>query len=254
MAKSSKPPLTREKVLEEMGKRPWYHKIDLGDGIVTPGLLPPFPFLYKVPERLDGLRVLDVGAWDGFWTFEAIKRNAGSVLAIDDFSDNTGDDSMVRGGWDNFDLCCRQLGLEFPRVDRMEMSVYNLNARDHGEFDVVFFFGTLYHLRHPLLAIEKIASVMRPGGRLFVESAMCDYYSPFVDNRECKNLYEGRSVVEFYPGREYGNNMSNWFVPNAPALAGMLESSGFEQIEVWQNQTPGTIAGARGWAKATRSK
>lgn len=252
MGKSSKPPLSHEKLMEEMGKRPWYHRIPLEDGVMTPGTMPPMPHLYKVQPRMDGLRVLDIGAWDGYWTFDAIRRGAGSVLAIDDFSDNTGNDTLDRGKWENFDLCCRQLGLEFPRVDRIEMSVYDLNARDHGEFDVVFFFGTLYHLRHPLLALEKIAAVMRPGGTLYVETAVCDSFSPY---EPCVGVgHRGKCVMEFYPGREYGDNLSNWWAPSSMCLFHMIASSGFENVDVWANSVPLSIREARGWAKATRSK
>ena len=54
----------------------WYHKIELPGGIVTPGWAPISVPSYGVPENLTGKRVLDVGAWDGFWTFEALKRGA----------------------------------------------------------------------------------------------------------------------------------------------------------------------------------
>src|SRR3546814_10478593 len=68
----------------------WYHRIELPYGIVTPGPNPLNPNVYRVPEDLSGRRVLDVGAWDGYWTFEALRRGAREVVAIDDFSDHLG--------------------------------------------------------------------------------------------------------------------------------------------------------------------
>jgi tRNA (mo5U34)-methyltransferase len=70
----------------------WYHKIEL-PGAVTPGWQPASEAkkaAYRIPADLSGKRVLDVGAWDGFWTFEALKRGARQVVAIDDFSDFLG--------------------------------------------------------------------------------------------------------------------------------------------------------------------
>src|SRR5215210_2436846 len=68
----------------------WYHRVELPGGVVTPGTSPASVKSYRLPDRLDGKRVLDVGAWDGFWTFEALKRGAKQVVAIDDFSDFIG--------------------------------------------------------------------------------------------------------------------------------------------------------------------
>ena len=73
----------------------WYHRIELPHGVVTPGGHPHSAAAYRVPDRLDGKRVLDVGAWDGFWTFEALKRGAAEAVAIDDFSDFLADCGIV---------------------------------------------------------------------------------------------------------------------------------------------------------------
>src|SRR5690349_9581801 len=83
----------------------WYHRIEL-PGAVTPGWAPMNRDAYKIPADLTGKRVLDVGAWDGFWTFEAIKRGAKQVVAIDDFSDYAGKlQAGDRKAWETFDLC-----------------------------------------------------------------------------------------------------------------------------------------------------
>ena len=132
----------------------WYHKIQLPGGVVTPGWAPHDAGSYRVPADLTGKRVLDVGAWDGFWTFEALKRGASEVVAIDDFSDYLGRlESRDRPGWGTFDLCREALGFDQRRCQRHEMQVYDVTEQRLGRFDIVFFFGTLYHLRHPLLAL-----------------------------------------------------------------------------------------------------
>lgn len=61
----------------------WYHKIELPYGIVTPGWAPIDSSAYRIPADLTGKYILDIGAWDGYWTFEALKRGAAKVVSID---------------------------------------------------------------------------------------------------------------------------------------------------------------------------
>lgn len=210
----------------------WYHKIELPGGLVTPGWAPLEPAAYQIPDDLTGKRVLDIGAWDGYWTFEALKRGAAEVVAIDDFSDYLGElDQRDRAAWQTFDLCREALGYTEEQCKRIETSVYNLNPTVHGTFDVVFFFGTLYHLRYPLLAFDIIRSVC--DGELFVESAILDDFSPYQGG--FGNGYPGKQVVmEFYPGDEYGGNHTNWWVPTQACLGMMMLAAGFDNIHVWK--------------------
>src|SRR5262249_22297660 len=159
----------------------WYHQVTLPGGQVTPGVNPLFPEVYAVPEDLTGARVLDVGAWDGYWTFEALRRGAREAVAIDDFSDHLGRlKAEDRRAWKSFDLCREALGYNEAECKRIEMSVYDVTeASLGGRFDVVFCFGTLYHLRHPLLGLDALAAVCEPGGAIFVESHISDDYSAF---------------------------------------------------------------------------
>jgi len=77
----------KKKLKEEVSKLRWFHKMDLGDGIETPGIdnSPEKLKTLKMPQRLDGVTVLDIGAWDGFFSFEAERRGAKRVLATDSF-------------------------------------------------------------------------------------------------------------------------------------------------------------------------
>jgi tRNA (mo5U34)-methyltransferase len=150
--------------VEELG---WYHTLELGDGIVTDGWFDLRPYVgeYGLPERMDGMRALDVGTWDGFWAFEMERRGADVVaLDLDDereldypprrrpasFSDTP------RG--EGFRLAHEALG---SRVERVERSVYDATPSELGSFDLVLCGSVLIHLRDQLLALERIASVCR---------------------------------------------------------------------------------------------
>src|SRR4030095_270786 len=95
--------MTTEELRRRVAGHPfWYHHIELADGVVTPGTNPLNEAAYMIPADLTGKRVLDVGAWDGYWTFAALKRGAREVVAIDDHSDQLGflDDGQRRG-WES---------------------------------------------------------------------------------------------------------------------------------------------------------
>lgn len=232
----------------------WYHRIELPGGVVTPGWAPHDANAYRVPARLDGKRVLDVGAWDGFWSFEALRRGAAEVLAIDDFSDHLGHlDERDRKAWETFDLCRELLGHDEARCRRREMSVYDLDPAELGTFDVVFFFGTLYHLRHPLLALDRLASVCSDA--IFVESAILDDFSPYRGG--LGGGYDGgQMVMEFYPGSQYGDNASNWWVPTLHCLVHMVAAAGFSaDAEAWKlSSGPDQLAHCRGFARARKPR
>src|SRR3990172_3125756 len=132
----------------EVHKIAWWHTIDLGHGIVTPGgdihtaaRLQEFRF----PANLSGLTVLDVGAWDGFFSFEAERRGATRVLATD-YHAWGGDGWGTKAG---FDLAHRALG---SKVGSRQIDVLDLSPETVGVFDLVLFLGVLYHMKHPLLA------------------------------------------------------------------------------------------------------
>jgi tRNA (mo5U34)-methyltransferase len=238
--------MTKDELQAGVDQLQWYHAVPLPHGIVTPGWAPFAPDLYRIPADLTGLRVLDIGAWDGYWSFEALRRGAAEVVAIDDFSNTIHEGE--RRSWAQFDFCRQALGYHLPRVSRDEMSVYDMPGRLSGNFDVVFFFGVIYHLRHPLLALEQIAKVMWPGGRLCVESAILDDFSPY--NGGLGHGYPGSMLMEFYPGAEYGPSHTNWWVPSLSCLAWMISSCGFTDVNIWKIDKPEEIGTCRGYAQA----
>src|SRR5512134_2720666 len=141
----------------------WWHTIDLGKGIVPPGLDPTPARLPEIllPEDLAGLSVLDVGAWDAFFPFEAERRGVKRVLATDSFC-------WGQGGWGTkagFELARRALR---SKVEDSDIDPLELSPEKIGTFDLVLCLGVLYHMRHPLLALERVASVTR--GRLILQT------------------------------------------------------------------------------------
>jgi len=250
----------------------WYHKIELPGGIVTPGTSPHNASKYGVPDDLTGKRVLDIGAWDGYWTFEALKRGAKEVVAIDDFSDTLGSlkPDVQRHGWETFDLCREVLGFDNDLTDgkktvhgtidncwendkgqsvsRQEMSVYDIEKL--GQFDVVFFFGMIYHLRHPLLALDVISKVSI--GSIYIETAQADDYSPYRGGLN-KGYSNNDMVMEFYPGEQYGDNDKNWWCPTLQVLCEMLKSAGWKDIDAWPlTDKPRGINECRGFISGTK--
>ncbi|MBI1820253.1 MAG: tetratricopeptide repeat protein [Nitrospirae bacterium] len=229
----------------------WYHKIELPGGVVTPGWAPLNPASYGIPERLDGKRVLDVGAWDGYWTFEALKRGAREVVAIDDFSDFLGSlENSSRRAWETFDLCREALGYSEKICKRFDLSVYDITEEQFGRFDFVFFFGTLYHLRHPLVALDRLSAVC--DGEIYAESAILDDFSPYRGG--LNQGYKGQMVMEFYPGKEYGNNNTNWWVPTLLCFEKIVAAAGFTQTRAWKlDESPKTLPYCRGFVHGKKA-
>jgi len=164
----------------------WYHAIDLGDGVVTPG---PFELTrtihhYPIPEDMSGMRVLDVGASNGFYSFEFERRGAEEVVALDlgswlehdwgprkraEFEVHAKDDvrrfddqQMRRG----FDVVGRALGSR--RVRKVEMPIYDIAPEPLGMFDLVFSGAMLMHVRDPIQGICRMRTVCKDDGAIVI--------------------------------------------------------------------------------------
>src|SRR3954454_23229312 len=190
----------------------WFHSIELEPGCVTPGRADTraqVPRLH-LPD-LTGKTVLDVGAWDGFFSFEAERRGAARVVALDKFSWQARGDGTGKAG---FELARRALG---SQVEDVEVDVLDISPETvGGTFDVVLFLGVLYHLRHPLLAIEKLRSVCN-------ELLILETHVDLIGTR--------RPAAAFYPGMELEDDWTNWWGPNPAAVTGMLEQTGFRDVQ-----------------------
>ncbi len=191
------------------GVKFWYHQIELAPGFTTPGV----NFSSKMLKNLDALglpkdaqslRVLDIGCRDGYFAFEMERRGA-QVVAVDYAPPET----------TGFPVAASVLQSKVPYIVD---NAYDLTPEIYGLFDVVLFLGVIYHLRNPLLALDKIRKLMKPGGLLFVESALST-------DQAIKSL--DIPVWRFYPRDTLNNDETNKWAPNLPGLSMVIEEAGF---------------------------
>jgi tRNA (mo5U34)-methyltransferase len=200
----------------------WYHTLELAPGFETPGMfdLRPYVERYGLPERLDGMRCLDVGTWDGFWAFEMERRGAAEVVALDldderelDWPANrrpTEFDSVPRGA--GFALAREVFGSNVERVCR---SIYHALPEDLGKFDLVFCGSVLIHLRDQALALERIAGLCG-GTFISVES-----YDPLL------------GLLPFPASRWRAHREASvvFWEPNVRCWKSMMQTAGFASVE-----------------------
>jgi tRNA (mo5U34)-methyltransferase len=200
-----------------VGEIRWFHTIDLGDGIVTPGedaSLKKLP-RFHLPDDLRGSTVLDVCAWDGFFSFEAERRGADRVVAMDPACWR--EPAWGPRGWgtkQGFDLAHGALG---SRVETIDVDLPAVAPETTGAFDVVLFLGVLYHLPDPWPILASVASVARE--RLILET--------HVDL-----LHLRRPAAAFYAGDQVDADVSNYWGPNHALLVAQLRGLGFRRIVV----------------------
>jgi tRNA (mo5U34)-methyltransferase len=206
----------------------WFHNMDLSGVQTNPQhFLGDYPrvkwrrFAHALPADLRGKSVLDIGCNAGFYALEMKRRGAERVVAIDSERDYL---AQAR-------FAAEISGLE---IETAELSVYDVAAL--GErFDLVLFLGVLYHLRHPLLALDLIhehvarnllvfQSMLR--GSAEIEPVAANYAFSQSD------IFErpGWPKLHFVE-HEYANDWTNWWIPNRAAAEAMLRSSGFEIID-----------------------
>lgn len=179
----------------------WYHGFEVTPGVRTPGLNPCERILeeLKLPFDLSNKRVLDVGTRDGFYAFTCERRGA-EVTAIDIQPPRKVGFNTIKELW----RC---------KTEYRELSVYDIQYANI-EFDVILFLGTIYHLRHPLLALEKLRAVCKDGAQLYVESFVTRDYSP-------------KPIARFLPRAELCNDPTNWWAFNVSCLVELIEAAGF---------------------------
>lgn len=202
----------------------WWHSIDLGNGVVTPGVhsLAEMQELYQslnLPEDLSGKTLLDIGCWDGFYTFET-ERHGAKVTSVDCWHPS------------NFFVAREALN---SNAEFHEASVYELGREKLGTFDIVLFMGVLYHLRHPLLALENVCEMTRDFA--IIESHIID------------KMREGHEpAMEFYEFDELGGQYDNWWAPNFECMVQMTRSAGFARVQLlYRTDTRAAIKAFRRW-------
>lgn len=208
----------------------WYHTIDLAPGLTTPGWFDTRATVDKVPlpASLAGKRCLDIGTWDGFWAFEMERRGATSVTAIDILDEARWDwppELRVRDSMYGLEVVreFKQQGRAFEvaheiigsKVQRIDMSVYDLAPDDLGTFDFVFLGSLLLHLRDPVSALSAMRTVV--GGEAVIADTV-DAIPSLLRPRTPTARLEG-------VGRPW------WWIPNRAGLHRMIRSAGFEILE-----------------------
>ena len=227
----------------------WWHSIDLGGGVVTPGSKSAKVLAGEAATLnlgdLRGKSVLDIGAWDGYFSFAAERAGAERVVALDHWTwsmdlagyaayrekaladkvtlippdehpDLWHPDTLP--GKAGIDLAREALGSKVETIvgDVLDPE-FDLDAL--GQFDVVLYLGVLYHVKHPLLALERLAQITR--GALIVET-----------QAETFRGLEKKAICRFFEGSELNGDPSNWWVYNTKALVDLCRAAGFGTVEV----------------------
>ncbi|MDB5212944.1 MAG: putative SAM-dependent methyltransferase [Myxococcaceae bacterium] len=217
--------MNKEEIAREVAKLgPWFHNLDL-DGVMTaPGhFLGDYPrykfaaFADAIPSDLRGKTVLDIGCNAGFYSIEMKRRGAARVLGIDR------DEAYLAQAR----FAARVTGVD---IELRNMDVYEVGTL-REKFDLVLFMGVLYHLRHPLLALDVIHDGVVGGSMIFqsmqrgsseVDDVAADY--PFAETE----LFDARGFPRMhFVERKYAGDPTNWWIPNRACVEAMLRSAGF---------------------------
>lgn len=211
--------MDRNLVLKEVNTiKKWRHQIELPHDIVTPGFMDHKRELSRLelPQTFEGQSVIDIGCSDGYYSFLAEKRGASGVLGVDDMS------SMLAGGINGFTVAKKILG---SKVDYKKLSVDQLNRNLVGTFDHVIFLNVLYHLKHPLMGLQKIFRITKPGGYMYLKT-LYDYDISVKFGKHKIGWDIGRAPnMKLYPRDGRSGDGSNWWVPNVAGVKAMLTAT-----------------------------
>lgn len=243
-ATTTGPGLAAEEIRRQVADVPyWWHSIDVGQGVVTPGLKwggdagrlrQELESLHLPP--LAGKTVLDIGAYDGYYSFEAERQGAARVVALDhmvwlnlcggpapllDFSlshlppDGLPPPGSELPGKRAFDTAHRLLG---SRVESVVADFMYYDLEKLGTFDVVLYLGILYHMEEPLTALRRVAQVT--GELAVIESEIMEVPG-----------WDEHALAEFIPDHFKGDR-TNWWIPNVAGLTALAQAAGFRRVEL----------------------
>ena len=219
------PEQVREKI-DELG--PWFHNLELlGVPTAPEHFLGDYPtvkwrgFAHAVPKDLTGKTVLDIGCNAGFYSMEMKRRGAGRVVGIDS--------EELYLSQARFAAEVNGLDIEFRNL-----SVYDV-AKLGEKFDFVIFMGVLYHLRHPLLALDLLYEHVVGDLLLFqsMQRGSTEVEEPEVNHHFWEtDLFDRPGWPKmFFIEHRYADDPTNWWVPNAAGAEAMLRSAGFTIVE-----------------------
>jgi tRNA (mo5U34)-methyltransferase len=224
-------PLAIEQRIRQLGK--WFHNMELRGVPTAPdhflGDYPGFKwrnFSHAIPGDLRGKSVLDIGCNAGFYSIEMKKRGADRVLGID------------------FDETYLEQARFAAEVNEMEIEFRQLSVYDVGrlgeKFDVVIVMGVLYHLRHPLLALDLIREHAAKDLLVFqsMQRGSAEEYTtePDYPFEETAIFEDHNFPCAYFIEKKYSKDPTNWWVPNRSCAEAMLRSAGFRIVEHPENE------------------
>jgi tRNA (mo5U34)-methyltransferase len=208
----------------DVARTPWYHTIDLGHGVVTPGFFDHRPMLsrYHLPESFAGLRVLDVATYNGFWAFEFERRGAAEVVGTDIENFAAIDLAPARRASMSAEELTRPTGIGFEiaraalrsNVRREVVDVYDLSPARLGTFDFVMCSDLLLHLTNPIRALQRIRTVTK--GCAYI----ADMYDQYLDRCGPLGLVQYRGGMNDYV----------WWTFSLSGLEQLIRDAGFSRV------------------------
>jgi tRNA (mo5U34)-methyltransferase len=206
----------------------WFQKIEVLPGLYSAGWSDPaiekLPY-FGLPDDLTGMRVLDIGCAEGFFSFEAEKRGCREVIGIDSFPDSIRRFNIVKAA--------RQ-----SNATAFLMNIYDLEPKRLGTFDLVLFYGVFYHLKHPQYALERIRSICT--GELLFQTHI--YEEPAV---------KGTPWARYFPHGMLSGTNHDLFDPtvfwlfNSQCCLAMLDHVGFTDLKIISNDPQPFVVHAR---------
>lgn len=226
----TKDSFVKQRIMAKVNSLKWYHNIDLGQGIITPGrnFNDIWENIRKTRKHIEyrNKSVLDIGSYDGMWAFEAEKLKAKLVIATD----------CNYESFENF-LFCREI-LKSNVIPFYNISLYTLFERldavlQSGQpnqnelFDIVQYLGVFYHLRDPLLSLLQVRSCLKDDGYMLFET------STILNDNKSAMFFNG-----IFPNCRIYDDYTTWWTPTVLCLMEMLKVSFFEPIEHTINIIP----------------
>jgi tRNA (mo5U34)-methyltransferase len=218
---------------------PWFHTIELGNGVVTKGIGVQRTGSEIIPD-VAGRTVLDIGAWDGKFSFLAEQAGASRVVALDHYA--WGVDFVARGAYweecaktgvlpdhtrDETDFWRPELpgrrGFEFAsaalasHVEPMVADFQTVDLHELGSFDVVLYLGVLYHMKEPLTCLERVRAVTRQVAVIETEALHLQGLDDDI-------------LLQFHVDNSLRTDFGNWYVPTIEALHGLCKAAGFSEV------------------------
>jgi tRNA (mo5U34)-methyltransferase len=232
-------------LVQQIREHHWFHTMTLDEGLVTNGDSPERPVMGApgtLPD-LNGKSVLDIGAWDGKYSFLAEDAGAARVVALDHYvwrldpaarqayyercrtEGVLPDPDMIDRGFLVDDVFPGKKGFDLAhsyldsRVEAIVDDFMQMDLETLGSFDVVLYFGVLYHMVNPIEALKRVRLVTR-------QVAVIETSGIEVPG------YESSALVDFYAANELNDDYGNWFAPSRAALVGMCRSAGFRDASI----------------------